>query len=52
MIFNNLGLVDLSPKLDIFLWQIVGCTLPNNFSVSTSRNGLKAALCQIDFLLY
>ena len=31
MIFNNIGLIDLSPELDLFLWQITGqhCDVPN-----------------------
>ena len=43
MIFNNLGLVDFSPELDLFLWQIVGRTLPNNFGLSTGGNELKVS---------
>ena len=43
MIFDNLELIDLSPKLDIFLWQTAGCTLPMNFALSTSRNDIKGS---------
>ena len=49
MIFNNLELSDLSLELDIFLWQIIGRALPNNFALSTGGNNLKVALYQIDF---
>ena len=52
MIFDNLGLVDLSPELDLFLWKIACRTLPKNFALSIDGNELKVALCQIDFLLY
>ena len=31
MIFNNLGLSDLSLELELFLWQIVFCALPKDF---------------------
>ena len=41
MIFKNLGLVDLSPKLDFFLWQTASCTLPKNFALSIGENDLK-----------
>ena len=49
MIFNNLKLSDLSPELELFLWHIVGYALPKSFDLSTSENGLKVALYQIDF---
>ena len=49
MIFNNLGLSDLSPELELFLWQILGCTLVNSFDLSTEGTALKVTLCQIDF---
>ena len=39
MIFNNLGLSDLSLKLELFLWQIVGLLM--NFSLSIGGNNLK-----------
>ena len=51
MIFDNLGLSDLSLELYIFLWQIVGCALPKNFALYTGENDLKIVLCQIDFCL-
>ena len=40
MIFNNLGL----SELELFLWQIVGRTLPKSFDLSTGGNSLKVAL--------
>ena len=40
MIFDNLGLSDLSPELGLFLWQIVGRALPKNFAFSTNENDL------------
>ena len=49
MIFNNLGLSDLSPELELFLWHIVGCTLLNSFDLSSDRTGLKVTIFQIDF---
>ena len=49
MIFNNLGLSDLSSELELFLWQILGHTLLNNFDLSTDGTGLKVTLCHIDF---
>ena len=49
MIFNNLGLSDLSPELELFLWHILGHTLLNSFDLSTEGTGLKVTLCQIDF---
>ena len=49
MIFNNFGLSDLSPELDIFLSHIVGHALPKNFALSTGGNSLKVALYHIDF---
>ena len=49
MIFNNFGLSDLSPELELFLWQIIGRTLLNSFDLSTEGTGLKVTLCQIDF---
>ena len=49
MIFENLELSDLSPELDIFLWQIVDRALAKNFDLSIDRNYLKVALYQIDF---
>ena len=51
MIFNNLGLSDLSPELELFLWEILGCTLLNSFNLSTDITGLKVTLCTIDFCL-
>ena len=51
MIFNNLELSDLSPELEIFLWQIVGHALAKSFNLSTGENGLKIALYLIDFFL-
>ena len=45
MIFNNLGLSNLSLQLDLFLWQIVGRALPKNFALYTGVNELKVALC-------
>ena len=51
MIFNNLGLSDLSPELELFLWEILGRTLLNSFDLSTDGTGLKVTLCQIDFCL-
>ena len=52
MIFDNPGLVDLSPELDIFLWKIARRALPKNFALSTDGNDLKLSLCHKDFLLY
>ena len=49
MIFNNLGLSYLSPEIEFFLWQIVGCTLPNNFDLSIRENDIKVAFFHIDF---
>ena len=43
MIFDNPGLSDLSPKLELFLWNIIGYTLPKNFDLCTDGNDLKVA---------
>ena len=51
MIFNNLRLHDPLLELELFLWQIVGLVLPNNFALSIGGNDLKVALCHIDFFL-
>ena len=45
MIFDNLGLSNLSTELYLFLWQIVGLALPKTFTLYTDRNDLKVALC-------
>ena len=47
MILNNLGLDDL--KIELFLWWIISHALPKKFILSTDRNDLKVAFCQIDF---
>ena len=44
MIFHNLRLHDSSPKLELFLWQIIGRAFPKNFASSTNRNDLKVVL--------
>ena len=49
MIFDNPRFSDISPELDLFCWQIVGCALPKNFALSTGEDYLKVALYQIDF---
>ena len=49
MIFDNRMLNNLSPKLDLFLWRIVGHALLKSFDLSIDRNNLKVTLCQIDF---
>ena len=51
MIFDNLGLSDVSLELDFFLWKIVGRALPKNFALYAYGNGFKVALCQLDFIL-
>ena len=51
MIFNNLGLSDLSPEYELFIWQTIGCALSKNFNLSTGINDLKVAFCQINFCL-
>ena len=45
MTFNNLGLSSLSPKIELFLCQIVVCALPKNFDLFIDGNDLKVALC-------
>ena len=47
MIFNNLELND--PKNELFLWNIVGRTLPKYFILPTDGINLKVDLCHIDF---
>ena len=44
MIFNNLKLSDPSPKIELFLWQVLGRVLPENLDLSTGENDLKIAL--------
>ena len=48
MSFNNLGLSYLSPKIELFLSQIVGCAFSKNFDLFTGGNDLKIAFCHID----
>ena len=50
MIFN-IEFRDLSPELDLFLWQIVSRASPKNFALCTNENDLKVAFCYIDFCL-
>ena len=42
---------DLSPEFDLFLWQIAGRELSNNFALYTDGKDLKVAPCQINFCL-
>ena len=48
MIFDNHGLSDLSLELDLFLWQIVVCSLPKTFVLSTGGNDLKDSITYDD----
>ena len=36
---------DLSPEFDLFLWQIAGRELSNNFALYTDGKDLKVAPC-------
>ena len=42
-------LSDISPELELFLWQIVGFALPKSFDLFIGGDDLKVALWQIDF---
>ena len=51
MIFDNLGLSDLSLESKLFLWKTVGRALLKNFDLFIDENDLKVVFCHIDFYL-